>query len=183
MRTGATLLTAVLFTGGALAAPALAAPPHEPVPEQKPFTIPKLCGIEEGVTVTTVMLRAKRNTKTGRFTGAFKYQVTNNRTGRSVVVNNSGPGPITETVDEAAGTVTIDFDFKGRTVVFAFSEKEQAIFAAAGLPDIFATSGPIRYRVVLDISEADADADTPPTAISINFDTPNRVQDVCALIT
>ncbi len=181
MRTGVALLTAALITGGALASPAHAAPPHEPVPEVEPFTIPKLCGIVKGVTVSTVMLRAKQNTKTGRFTGAFKYQVTNNETGRSVVVNNSGPGPITETVDEAAGTVTIDFDFKGRTVVFAFSVKEQAIFEAAGLPDIFATSGPIRYRVVLDISKPDGG--TPPPAISIDFDTPNRVQDVCALIT
>lgn len=181
MRTGAALLTAALITGGALASPVHAAPPHEPVPEQEPFTIPELCGIEEGVTVTTVMLRAKQNTKTGRFTGAFKFQVTNNDTGQSVVVNNSGPGPVTETVDEEAGTVTIDFDFKGRAVFFAFNETEQAIFQAAGLPDIFATSGPIRGTVVLDISEADED--TPPTTISIHFDTPKRVQDVCALIT
>ena len=181
MRTSATLLTAALITGGALVSPALAAPPHEPVPDQPPFTIEKLCGTEEGVTFTALDVRAKQNTKTGRFTGAFKFQVTNKDTGASVVVNNSGPGPITETVDEEAGTVTIVLDFKGRSVFFPFNETEQAIFEAAGLPDIFATSGPVRVTVVLDISEADAD--TPPTALSIDFDTPERVQDVCALIT
>lgn len=177
MRTGLTLLTAALLTGGMLAPPALAAPPHEPVPEQEPFTIPGLCGIDGGVTVTTTMLRAKQNTKTGRFTGAFKYQVTNNSTGQSVVVNNSGPGPATSTPDARAGTLTVEFDFRGRAVFFAFNEKEQEILAAAGLPDIFATSGPVRGTVVLNI------ASTPPTTISVAFDTPDRVQDVCALIT
>lgn len=180
MRTRMLLLSTALLTGG-LATPALAGPPHEPLPPQPPVTLP-LCGTENGVTFTEVVQREKTNTKTGRVTGALKIRVTNEDTGESVLVNASGPGMFEEVVDEEAGTLTLTFDFTGRSLIFPFTPDEQAFFQAAGLPDIFTTSGPVLGTVVLDISEADED--NPPTVIASSFDIPrNRVNDVCALIT
>jgi hypothetical protein len=97
------------------------------------------------------------------------------------VVNNSGPGFVTSTEGEAAGTIIVTFDFKGRSAFFAEGAVQKVLFAAAGLPEFFVTSGPLRGTLVLDISQADED--TPPTTIDVDFETPQRVQDVCALLT
>jgi hypothetical protein len=72
--------------------------------------------------------------------------VTNDDTGESVMVNNSGPGTSSARVDEEAGAVTLVFDFKGPAVIFR-DPSEEELFEAAGLPDVFATSGPFSGTV------------------------------------
>ena len=168
-----TLSTAAALT--LLAAPASAAPPLEPLPPMPPKEF-SLCGTT--VLVEEVMNKAKENTKTGRITGALKIRLTNLENDQSVVVNASGPGFITAEPDEKAGTLTITFDFRGRSLIFPFTAEEQVFFEAAGLPDIFTTRGPFVGTLVLPLD----DPAGAPIASTFDVDR-NRVRNVCDQIT
>jgi len=119
--------------------------------------------------------REKTNTKTGRTTGALKIRVTNEMTGKSILVNASGPGSQTETVDEA-GLLTLVLDFTGRSIVYPFDPDERALFRAAGLPDIFATRGPVVGTVLVNTVTGEVESSTFDVAR-------NRIDDLCDRIT
>ena len=187
MRTRLILLSTALLAGGALATPALAAPPLEPFPSNPdPFTFPfEVCGTT--VTITELVQREKVNLKNQRLTGALKLLVTNEETGQSTVVNASGPATQTFTLNPD-GTQTLTFSSQGLGLFTPHVEADLEKSRAAGLPDIFVTSGRVETTIVFPPFPDFGEGEEPPEdvvlePISESFDLPHRVQDVCALIT
>ena len=187
MRTRLVLLATALLAGGGLASPAVAAPPFERFPANpEPFTFPfEVCGTT--VTITELVQREKINLKNMRVTGALKLRITNEVTGQSTVVNASGPGTFISTVNPD-GTETVTGASQGRSLFTPFTEADLAKSAAMGLPEIFVTSGPVTTTAVFPPFPEFSEENPPPEdfvfePISESIDFPNRIQDVCALIT
>jgi len=172
--TGKNLLVAVVLTPlatVALAAPASAAPPTPIEPQPLPVTVP-LCGVD--LTFTEEVFRAREH-KNGRVTGAVKVRVTNEATGKTVLVNASGPGAATKT--ELGNDLTqLDITFTGTSLVSVFPG-EEALFRDAGLPDLFVTKGPTRLTTVTDFSNPDA-----PLVVRGSIDVPSRITNLCAVL-
>lgn len=186
MRTRSILLSTALLAAGAFATPALAAPPFERFPSNpEPFTFPfEVCGTT--VTITELVQREKINLKNMRVTGALKLLVTNADTGESTVVNASGPVTQTSTLNPD-GTETVTFNSQGRSLFTPFLAADLEKSRAAGLPDIFVTSGPVDATIVFPPFPEIPEGQEPPEEvfvqpISQSIDFPNQVQDVCALI-
>ncbi len=174
MRAPVFVMTAVLAVG-AVASPALAAPPLEPLPDFPTMTFP-LCDTKNGITIEQVVNKEKINVKTMRVTGTLKLRITNEDNGKSVVVNVSGPG--SNTLTENGPIQTTTFEAQGRALVSRFTPQEEAALNAAGLPDVFVTSGPLKLTTVYDVSMADED--TPPVLLDFEISVPNKVRDICA---
>jgi len=188
MRTRTILLSTALLAGGVLTAPAYAAPPLERLAQQtEPFTFPfEVCGTT--VSITELVQREKVNLKNNRLTGALKLLIMNVETGQTAVVNASGPGSSTSTTNPD-GTVTFTSTSQGRSFFTPFAEEDLVKSRAAGLPDLFVTSGPVRSVAVFPPLPEFSEENPPPEdfvfpgPISESIDFPKRIQDVCALIT
>lgn len=152
----------------AVPVPAQAAP-KEPLGPAPDF-VGALCGTT--VKVSEEVNRAKVGAK-GKVTGTLRYRLTDLATGRTALVNASGPG--TMTVEPLpGGREAVVFRATGPSLFFPVDAVEAAYFEAAGLPDLLLTSGPLRVSLVLDPAK--------PETESIVIDAPRRVVDGCALI-
>lgn len=173
MRTRLILLSTALLAGGALASPALAAPPERIPPMPEPFEV-QAC--DTTLLFEEVVQKERVHVKEGkldRVTGSLKIRITNLENGESLLVNASGPGTFQE-IENEDGTLTIKIAFKGRNLIFPEVPEDLAFFQAAGLPDVFITSGPLNGTITLS---PDGEVE------ELTLDTPRRVQDVCQILT
>ena len=172
MRTRLILLSTALLAGGALASPALAAPPERIPPMPEPFEV-EAC--DTTLLFEEVVQKERVHVKEGkldRVTGALKVRITNLENGESILVNASGPGTFEE-IENEDGSLTLIIRFKGRSLIFAQSPEDRQFFEAAGLPDVFITSGPLNATITL----------TENGVADASIDAPRRVQDVCEILT
>lgn len=143
-RLGALTSTLTLSLLALGAGPALAAGPKGPwvpVPRSDPYTLP-LCGTQ--VTITEVAngermrtSTAPDGTETTEVRGRYVVRYTA-ADGTSVTVNASGPG---STVVRPDGSLEIHLT--GGSTVLAGGPRTRAALAAAGLPELFLSHGPV----------------------------------------
>jgi len=173
MRARMFLLSTAMLTAG-LASPASAAPPELIGPGlSDPL---RLCGTTIGFTQEVVRVRVHKD---GRTTGTIKIRLTNEATGKNVLVNASGPATFRETVLQN-GNIEIVFAPTGPGLYYPFPGEEE-YYAAANLPDLFVTKGPFKQTIVLDVTNADED--TPPGVVSFLTEVPNRIENLCTVLT